>query len=81
VNLDVLSAPVASGNPLDIDMRVCPGSDKPIGRTPSPPAEMPCQLCGKVVAVRRPTPKEERKGLQARHALHFLDEPDTKRDP
>ncbi len=58
-------------------MKVCPGSDKPIGRTPSPPDEMPCQLCGKVVEVRKPTPKEERKGLQARHAFHFLEELDA----
>jgi hypothetical protein len=55
-------------------MNVCPGSGKPIGRIPSPPEEIPCQICGQVVAVIKPTPEEERKGLQAKHALHFLDE-------
>jgi hypothetical protein len=35
---------------------------------------MQCQISGQVVGVIKPTPEEERKGLQAKHALHFRDE-------
>jgi hypothetical protein len=55
-------------------MSVCLGSGKQIGRIPSPLDEMQCQICGQVVGVIKPTPEEERKGLQAEHALHFRDE-------
>jgi hypothetical protein len=72
--LDVPNVPVTGTSPLDTDMNFCPGSNKPIGRVPSPPDEMPCQVCGKIVAAIKPTPKEDRKGLQARHAPHFRDE-------
>ncbi len=56
-------------------MKACSGSYKQIGRVPiaSLPDEMPCQVCGQVVGLIKPTPEQERKGTQATHALHFLD--------
>src|SRR6266550_2200897 len=47
-------------------------------RMPSAPDKMPCQIYGQVVGVSNPTPKQERGGLQATQAPHFLKEP-TKR--
>lgn len=45
----------------------------------SPPDEMQCQISGQVVGVIKPTPEEERKGLQAKHSLPFRDEvPESK---
>jgi hypothetical protein len=73
-SLDVLNVPAANTNPPDTDMNFCPGSNKPIGRMPLPSNELPCQVCGMVVSVVKPTPKEERQGLQAKHAPHFRDE-------
>jgi hypothetical protein len=38
--------------------------------------DTPRQGCGQQCRVRKPTPKEQRAGLQATYGIHFLREPD-----
>lgn len=48
---------------------LCSESGKPIGRLPRR-ERIICEVCGKEVNVTQPTPKEARRGLQARYGAH-----------